>query len=65
LKTSGKRAFEFGGNEIGMDRAREMYNGRFAMFLWWWTLTEYRTDLVCQAQVEEMLRIAGIVGFDE
>jgi hypothetical protein len=36
-----------------------------SIFCGGWTLTEYWTGFSLPAQVEEMLRITGIVGFDE
>jgi hypothetical protein len=52
--------------KLGWTERAEMYNGRFAMFfVVVGLLTEYWTGFSLPAQVEEMLRIAGIVGFDE
>lgn len=52
--------------KLGWTERAEMYNGRFAMFfVVVGLLTEYWTGFSLPAQVEEILRIAGIVGFDE
>jgi hypothetical protein len=43
----------------------ELLNGRAAMFfLVTGLLTEYWTGISIPGQVEEMLRIAGVIGFD-
>mmetsp|Transcript_16902 Transcript_16902/g.34918 ORF Transcript_16902/g.34918 Transcript_16902/m.34918 type:complete len:196 (-) Transcript_16902:75-662(-) len=47
-----------------VDRAETM-NGRFAMFfLITGLLTEYWTGISMPGQVEELLRVAGVIGFD-
>jgi hypothetical protein len=52
--------------KLGWTERAEMYNGRFAMFfLVTGLLTELWTGFSLPEQVEEMLRIAGIVGFDD
>ena len=50
---------------LGWTEQAEMYNGRYAMFfLMVGLLTEYWTGYSMPQQVEEMLRIAGVIGFD-
>jgi hypothetical protein len=52
--------------KLGWTERAEMYNGRFAMFFIVVGLaTEAFTGFSFPAQVEEMLRIAGIVGLDD
>jgi hypothetical protein len=52
--------------KLGWTERAEMYNGRFAMFFVVVGLaTEAFTGFSFPAQVEEMLRIAGIVGLDD
>ena len=49
----------------GWVEGAETLNGRFAMFfLLTGLLTEYWTGQTMPQQVEEMLRIAGVIGFD-
>lgn len=50
---------------LGWTEQAEMYNGRFAMFfLVVGLLTEYWTGINFPGQVEEMLRVAGVIGFE-
>jgi hypothetical protein len=49
--------------QIGWVPKAEVTNGRFAMFfLITGLLTEYWTGISLPGQVEEMLRIAGVIG---
>lgn len=51
--------------KLGFVEGAEMLNGRLAMFfLVTGLLTEYWTGQTMPQQVEEMLRIAGVIGFD-
>jgi hypothetical protein len=51
---------------LGWTERAEMYNGRFAMFfLVTGLLTELWTGYSFPEQVEEMLRITGVIGFNE
>lgn len=48
---------------LGWTEQAEMYNGRFAMFfLVVGLLTEYWTGVSMPGQVEELLRVAGVIG---
>lgn len=50
---------------LGWTAQAEMYNGRFAMFfLVVGLLTEFWTGVSLPGQVEEMLRVGGIIGFE-
>lgn len=50
---------------VGFVPKAELLNGRFAMFfLVTGLLTEYWTGVSLPGQVEEMLRIGGVIGFD-
>jgi len=50
---------------VGFVPVAETVNGRFAMFfLVTGLLTEYWTGISLPGQVEEMLRISGVIGFD-
>ena len=50
---------------LGWTEQAETYNGRYAMFfLVVGLLTEYWTGFSMPAQVEEMLRVLGFIGFD-
>jgi hypothetical protein len=50
---------------LGWTEQAEAYNGRYAMFfLVVGLLTEYWTGFSMPAQVEEMLRVGGIIGFE-
>ena len=50
---------------LGWTEQAETYNGRYAMFfLVVGLLTEYWTGFSMPAQVEEMLRIGGVIGFE-
>ncbi len=50
---------------LGWTEQAETYNGRYAMFfLAVGLLTEYWTGFSMPAQVEEMLRIGGVIGFE-
>lgn len=50
---------------LGWTEQAEAYNGRYAMFfLVVGLLTEYWTGFSMPEQVEEMLRIGGIIGFE-
>jgi len=50
---------------VGFVPTAETINGRFAMFfLVTGLLTEYWTGISLPGQVEEMLRISGVIGFD-
>jgi hypothetical protein len=50
---------------LGWTEQAETYNGRYAMFfLVVGLLTEYWTGFSMPEQVEEMLRIGGIIGFE-
>ena len=50
---------------LGWTSTAETYNGRYAMFfLVVGLLTEYWTGFSMPAQVEEMLRIGGVIGFE-
>ena len=54
-----------GSRKIGWVEGAETLNGRFAMFfLLTGLLTEYWTGETLPQQVEEILRIAGVIGFD-
>lgn len=51
--------------QVGFVERAELLNGRTAMFfLVTGLLTEYWTGISMPGQVEEMLRIAGVIGFD-
>jgi hypothetical protein len=51
--------------KTGFVSKAELANGRFAMFfLVTGLLTEYWTGVTIPGQVEELLRIAGVIGFD-
>lgn len=51
--------------KVGFVEGAEVLNGRLAMFfLVTGLLTEYWTGQTMPQQVEEMLRIAGVIGFD-
>mmetsp|Transcript_17804 Transcript_17804/g.41995 ORF Transcript_17804/g.41995 Transcript_17804/m.41995 type:complete len:191 (-) Transcript_17804:109-681(-) len=51
--------------QVGFVSKAEIINGRTAMFfLVTGLLTEYWTGISMPGQVEEMLRIAGVIGFD-
>ena len=51
--------------KVGWVEGAEILNGRFAMFfLITGLLTEYWTDVTMPGQVEELLRISGVIGFD-
>jgi len=53
------------GKKVGWVADAETMNGRFAMFfLVTGLLTEFWTGISVPGQVEEMLRIAGVIGFD-
>lgn len=50
---------------VGFVANAELLNGRYAMFfLVTGLLTEYWTGISLPGQVEEMLRISGVIGFD-
>mmetsp|Transcript_3435 Transcript_3435/g.5029 ORF Transcript_3435/g.5029 Transcript_3435/m.5029 type:complete len:183 (-) Transcript_3435:186-734(-) len=50
---------------LGWTTTAETYNGRYAMFfLVVGLLTEYWTGITLPGQVEEMLRVGGVIGFD-
>jgi hypothetical protein len=50
---------------LGWTTQAETYNGRFAMFfLVVGLLTEYWTGITFPGQVEEMLRVGGVIGFE-
>jgi len=50
---------------LGWTERAETYNGRYAMFfLTVGLLTEYWTGVSMPGQVEEMLRVGGIIGFE-
>jgi hypothetical protein len=50
---------------LGWTKQAETYNGRFAMFfLVVGLLTELWTGISLPGQVEEMLRVGGVIGFD-
>lgn len=50
---------------LGWTEQAETYNGRFAMFfLVVGLLTEYWTGISMPGQVEEMLRVGGVIGFE-
>lgn len=50
---------------LGFTEQAETYNGRFAMFfLVVGLLTEYWTGISLPGQVEEMLRVGGVIGFE-
>eukprot|EP00588_Corethron_pennatum_P008988 CAMPEP_0194265558 /NCGR_PEP_ID=MMETSP0169-20130528/756_1 /TAXON_ID=218684 /ORGANISM="Corethron pennatum, Strain L29A3" /LENGTH=153 /DNA_ID=CAMNT_0039006043 /DNA_START=171 /DNA_END=632 /DNA_ORIENTATION=+ len=51
---------------LGWTKQAEMYNGRFAMFfVVVGILTEKWTGITFPGQVEEMLRVSGVIGFDQ
>jgi hypothetical protein len=50
---------------LGWTTQAETYNGRYAMFfLVVGLLTEYWTGITFPGQVEEMLRVGGVIGFE-
>ena len=54
-----------GARLLGWTKQAEMYNGRFAMFfVVVGLLTELWTGISLPGQVEEMLRVGGVIGFD-
>lgn len=54
-----------GARLLGWTEQAETYNGRFAMFfLVVGLLTELWTGISMPGQVEEMLRVGGVIGFD-
>jgi hypothetical protein len=54
-----------GARLLGWTKQAEMYNGRFAMFfVVVGLLTELWTGISFPGQVEEMLRVGGVIGFD-
>lgn len=54
-----------GDKKVGFVERAEILNGRFAMFfLVTGLLTEYWTGQSFPQQVEELLRISGVIGFD-
>jgi hypothetical protein len=54
-----------GARLLGWTKQAETYNGRLAMFfVVVGLLTEYWTGITFPGQVEEMLRVGGVIGFD-
>lgn len=54
-----------GARQVGFVERAELMNGRFAMFfLVTGLLTELWTGVSLPGQVEEMLRVGGVIGFD-